>query len=127
MSVPCTIVITCLERADLLVLLCGVFLWFCTFLYGVSGQVWYLVVSLPDLCLLPFLYILTEEAKTYCWGKESQLLNFDCLMSVCVLCFTLMAPWLNLQTVIMACSGQSYLLFVRSQLLEKSGSNIKAF
>ena len=24
------------------------------FLYGVLGQVWYLIVWIPDLCLLPF-------------------------------------------------------------------------
>ena len=28
-----------------------VFLCFVTFLYGVLGQVWYLIVSIPDLCL----------------------------------------------------------------------------
>ena len=27
---------------------------FVTFRYGVLGQVWYLIVSLPDLCLLPY-------------------------------------------------------------------------
>ena len=27
---------------------------FGTFPYGVSGQVWYLIVSIPDLCLLLF-------------------------------------------------------------------------
>ena len=27
---------------------------FVTFPYGVSGQVWYLIVSSPDLCLLPY-------------------------------------------------------------------------
>ena len=47
-SVPCTLVITCWERADLLALLCCVFV---TFPYGVPGQVWYSVVSFPDLCL----------------------------------------------------------------------------
>ena len=27
---------------------------FVTFPYGVLGQVWYLIVSIPDLCLLPY-------------------------------------------------------------------------
>ena len=27
---------------------------FVTFLFGVLGQVWYLIVSIPDLCRLPF-------------------------------------------------------------------------
>ena len=53
--------ITCWERADLLALLCVMFSCvFVTFiygvLYGVPGQVWHLIVSIPDLCLLPYLY-----------------------------------------------------------------------
>ena len=51
--VHCSIVITCWERAGLLALLCVVF--YCVFVtnpYGVSDQVWYLIVSIPDLCLL---------------------------------------------------------------------------
>ena len=52
MSVHCSLVVTCWERADLLALLyvmfyCAVF----TFPYGVLGQVWCLIVSVPDLCL----------------------------------------------------------------------------
>ena len=49
----CSLVITCLEKADLLALLCLRFLCvFVTFPYGVLGKVWYLIVSIPDLCLL---------------------------------------------------------------------------
>ena len=53
MSVCCNIVVTCWERADLFALL-NVMLScvFVTFLFGVLGQVWYLIVSIPDLCLL---------------------------------------------------------------------------
>ena len=55
LSVPCSLVITCWERADLLALLCVMFYCvFVTFLYGVSGQVWYLNASIPDLCLFYF-------------------------------------------------------------------------
>ena len=44
-----------LERADLLVLLCVNFSCvFVTFSYGVLGQVWYLIVYIPDRCLLPY-------------------------------------------------------------------------
>ena len=32
---------------------CDVFLCFCRFPYGFLGQVWYLIVSIPDVCLLP--------------------------------------------------------------------------
>ena len=54
-SVPCSLVATCWERAALMFLLCVMFYCvFVTFPYGVLGQVWYLVVSIPDLCLLPY-------------------------------------------------------------------------
>ena len=55
LSVPCSLVITCWERADLLALLCVIFSCvFVTFPYGVLGQVWYLILSIPDRCLLPY-------------------------------------------------------------------------
>ena len=45
--------ITCWERADILALLCVMFpCVFVTFQYGVSGKMWYLILSIPDLCLL---------------------------------------------------------------------------
>ena len=43
--------VTCWERADLV---CGV----CHFPIGILGQVWYLIVSIPDLCTLTYFYIL---------------------------------------------------------------------
>ena len=50
---PCSLVITCWERADLLALLYVVFpCVFVTFPYGVPGQVRYLIVWIPDCCLL---------------------------------------------------------------------------
>ena len=53
--VPCSLVVTCWERIDLLALLCEMFSCvFVTFSYGVWGQVWYLIVSIPDICLLPY-------------------------------------------------------------------------
>ena len=42
-----------LLRADLLALLCVMFTCvFVAFPYGVPGRVWYLIVCIPDLCLL---------------------------------------------------------------------------
>ena len=38
-------------------LVCDVFLFFITFPYGVLGQVWYLILWIPDLCLLLYLKI----------------------------------------------------------------------
>ena len=57
MSVYCSLVVTCWRRADLLAaLLCETFSCaFVTFPYGVLGQMWYLVVSIPNFCLLSFI------------------------------------------------------------------------
>ena len=52
-------VVTCWERVDLLVLACGILLRVCYFPIGILGQVWYLIVSIPDLCTL------TYFAKTF--------------------------------------------------------------
>ena len=47
LSVPCSLVITCWVKTDLLALLCvGCSSVFVTFPYGVPGQVWYLIVSI---------------------------------------------------------------------------------
>ena len=43
------------ERADLLALVGDVYCIFVTFPCGILGQVWYLTVSFPDLCLLSYL------------------------------------------------------------------------
>ena len=57
LSVPCSLVVTCWERAYLLALLYVMFSCdFVTFTYGVLVQMWYLIVSIPDLCLLPYLF-----------------------------------------------------------------------
>ena len=57
-SVHCCLVVTCLERADLLALVGNVYCILANFPYGILGQVWYLIVSFPDLCRLScFLYI----------------------------------------------------------------------
>ena len=47
----------CWEKADLLALLYATFsCGFVIFPYGVLGQVLYLIVSIPDLCLIPYFY-----------------------------------------------------------------------
>ena len=53
-SVYMCFVVTCWERADLLALVCGVSLVVCHFSIGILGQVWYLIVSIPDLCTLTY-------------------------------------------------------------------------
>ena len=47
------LVVTCWERSDLMALFYVMFSCdFITFPYGVLGQVWYLIVSIPDRCIL---------------------------------------------------------------------------
>ena len=48
---------------------CDVFLSFVTFPYDVSGQVWYLIVSIPDLGLLLYFH---EK----CHLKHTKLIEF---------------------------------------------------
>ena len=63
-SVSYSLMITCWERADLLAFLYVMcfFCVFCVFLvtfpFGVLVQVWYLIVSIPDIC--PFLTFITS-------------------------------------------------------------------
>ena len=53
LSVTCSLVITCWEKADLLALLCLMIpCVFVTFPYGVLSQVWYMIISIPAVCLL---------------------------------------------------------------------------
>ena len=55
LSVHCSLVVTCWERADLLALLHVMF--YCvlvTLPCGVLGQMCCLIVSIPDLCLLSY-------------------------------------------------------------------------
>ena len=51
-SVYMCFVVTCWERADLLALICGVCCEFVTF--PLVSLVWYLIVSIPDLCTLTY-------------------------------------------------------------------------
>ena len=64
LSVPVSLVITCLERADLFALLYVTFSCVCvTFpCRGVLhvGQVWYFIVSIPDLCRLPYIHTIID-------------------------------------------------------------------
>ena len=43
-----------MERADLLALVCGVYCDFVTFPFGILGQVWYLIVSIPEPCCFSY-------------------------------------------------------------------------
>ena len=72
LSVSCSLVITFWERAGLLAPLCVMFpCGFVTFQYGVSGLMWYLIVSIPDLrhFLYFFQYSLMGRKMTMLHGK----------------------------------------------------------
>ena len=56
-------VVTCWERADLIALVYGVLPWVCHFPIGILGQVWNLIVSIPDLCTLTYFANMTLESK----------------------------------------------------------------
>ena len=59
-SVHCCLVVTCWERAHLLVLVYDV-CDFVTFPCGILGQVWYLIVLIPDLCCLSYFVALSSH------------------------------------------------------------------
>ena len=66
MPVSVSLVATCWQMADLLTFLYVMFSCvYITFPFGVLGQVWYLIVSLSDICLLP----LTTQ-KFHVWLKK---------------------------------------------------------
>ena len=53
LSVSFSFVVNCCENDDFLDLICLMFFFVCvlfTFPYGILGQVWYLIVSIPDFC-----------------------------------------------------------------------------
>ena len=91
-----------------------------TFSYGVSGQVWYLIVLISDICLLLYLlnffcsgiqlYVLLGPyfclifflyIDLYVLGGTATgglvLLSFGCLVTVGVLWLILAVPWVGLQ------------------------------
>ena len=61
LSVSYSIVFTSWERAGFLALLLVSFSCvFVTYPFGVLNQVWYLIVLIPDLCLLPYFIIIID-------------------------------------------------------------------
>ena len=55
--------VTCWEGADLLAFVCCVFILVCHFPIGILGQVWYLIVSIPDICTLTY-FVWNHRAKS---------------------------------------------------------------
>ena len=59
------------EMADLLALVYDVWLWICHFPIGILGQVWCLIVSIPDLCPLSFMSLQFALVKQYTRKKTA--------------------------------------------------------
>ena len=67
LSVPCSLVITCLGRADLLALCVMFSCVFAIFQNGVLGLVWYmyLIVSISDICLLFYFGTINANIQSF--------------------------------------------------------------
>ena len=92
LSVHCCLVVTCWEGADLLAPVCDVSLCFVTFPCGILGQVWYLIVSIPDLCPLSYCVICIILQNIRC----SFLSLFDYYMTLLILQNTLIYKFQHL-------------------------------
>ena len=68
-SVNCCFVVTCQERADFLALVGYVYCILVPFPCGILGQVWYLIISFPDLCRLSY-FEDDRNMQHYPVGKE---------------------------------------------------------
>ena len=80
--------VTCWEKADILALLCAMYYCvFVTFPCGVLGQVWCLIVSIPDFCILSYFYdsillidlIITPVVTYPCHNKHCHKHSFQLL------------------------------------------------
>ena len=71
LSVVSSLVVTRWERIGLLALLCVMFSFvFVTLPCGVLGQVWYLIVSISDLCLLSYFSLQKNKGEVKIrWGE----------------------------------------------------------
>ena len=64
-SVHCCLVVTCWERADSWVSFVMFSCVFATFPCVILGQVWYLIVSIPDFCQLSYLHERSKATLTF--------------------------------------------------------------
>ena len=70
-SVNCCLVVTYWERDDLLAFVGDVYcFFFVTFPCSILGQVWYLIILVPDLCRLSYFYKLHKMLVQMRWCKS---------------------------------------------------------
>ena len=94
--------VTCWERADHLALLGDVYCIFVTFPSGILGQMWYLIVSFPDICLLSY-FVKVSSVYALLMG------HFNC-NKVCIFSF----PNANLDTLGLTKIGSTYCFHFRT-------------
>ena len=77
LSVHCSLVVTCCEKPGLLALLYMVFSCvFVTFSCGFLGQVWYLIVSIPDIGLRLY-FVTINHSKSESFIVSEKLINHE--------------------------------------------------
>ena len=84
--IVCVIYVVCLSCFPVcsllpcghLALVCGVYCEFVSFPIGYLGQVWYLIVSIPDTCCLFYFHKIGPISRLYCdhWKLLSSFLRF---------------------------------------------------
>ena len=72
-SVYCCLVVTCWETADLLALVCDVILGVCYFPFGILGQVWQLIISIPDIFPLSYLFTIKTSEFEQVLSKSTMI------------------------------------------------------
>ena len=95
LSAPCSLV-TCWERAGLLAFICVMFSCvFLTFPYDVMDQVWCLIVSIPDICLLPYfqMFVITLLIVIFAKNTKQNIKSSDVE-------FQLLAYWTVKESVV---------------------------
>ena len=106
-SVYCSLVITCWERTDLLALLCLMFpCVFVTFPYGVTGQLWYLIVSNPDLCFLLYFICITLYRHFHKYVIMCDVINANNLLSLKMIIINQKFVFVMKMTFISSCKAK---------------------
>ena len=79
---------------------------------GILGQVWYLIVSIPDLCTITYFHVHSSFAIILMGKRELvALLTLSSWCLVIVGWLLLAVPWISLQFVIVVFPDHTHLLF----------------
>ena len=64
-------------------------LWVCHFPIGILGQVWYMIVSIPDLCTITYFYWHLNNVLIYKVINKSSLIHPKSNTDICLFCLNL--------------------------------------